>query len=170
MKKLYLDKYLTVDGGWNTGLAFWTGTLHPETKEIKLLPEIRRRNGQGKKLRYMWSNFENLLVKYEKEKLCLDSCIIEGIELWEGSLKSMTSAKRGDIFTLALLIGGYGRICHEYGLALKYILPSEWKGQLDDASVKYITHLINGEKYSSSHITDAVGIGLNEMGIFKRKK
>jgi hypothetical protein len=108
----------------------------------------------------LWGKFDEILEEYYP-----DVCFIEGVQLW-GSVKSQTSAKRGDTFLLSYLIGGYCHLCTTRGVEFHIINPSTWKGQLPKEVVhKRIHKLLPELKYDlSEHTMDAVGLGLYVNG------
>lgn len=152
---MVLRGFLTVDPGEHTGWAYWSGTNKPLTGQIR--PAKTRELEPG--LIHHWGEFKALLASCRP---C--TVIIEGVEIWEGSLVSMTSAKRGNLFKLAYLVGGYTQIANSKNIEVEIIPARRWKGQLTKDAVRSRVKRFNGQLYRTDHITDAVGIGVAIMG------
>jgi hypothetical protein len=96
-------------------------------------------------------------------------CIVEDVELWEGSLTSMTSAKRGDLFKLAGLAHTYIWIAQwNFSCHARLAPAREWKGNMRHEQVisrvsRYVD--IDG---MTEHEIDSVGIGLFALGLFNQ--
>ncbi|NJR72707.1 MAG: hypothetical protein HC773_01360 [Scytonema sp. CRU_2_7] len=164
-KTAYINYTLTVDPGWNTGLAYWIGDKEPIVSIIKEPPRRKKIKLEPTRLKYMFDKFE----AYVKSR-SIETCVIEGVEMWSGSTKSMTSAARGNLFSLAYIVGGYINICYRLGIHVKLVYPRGggdrvmWKGQLDATKLAARIHRINSKIYPE-HIREAVGIGFSIMGI-----
>lgn len=162
-----LKRVLTIDPGWSTGLAYWIGDLEPITDIIKEPAKRKKIQSEVLRLKYMLSKFEAYIKAKEP-----DEAIIEGVELWSGSVRSMASATKGDTFTLAYLVGGYMKICIDYGVDVRLVYPrgdkkrgkEAWKGQMNADMIAKRIHRINGVTYPE-HIREAVGIGFHKMGM-----
>lgn len=166
MKKIF-DKVLTIDPGWNTGLALWSGSLTPATWVIKEPAKLKVNKIEIDRLEYMYTKFEAAL-----KGINIKLVIIEGVEMWSGSTRSLTSAKRGDLFALAYMVGGYLSICKNLDIKTKLVYPrgdrskgrEMWKGQLNAGMVEKRIRRLNGATYPE-HIREAVGIGFSQMGL-----
>jgi hypothetical protein len=164
-----LSKCLTIDPGWNTGIAYWVGDLNPITQLIREPTKRRKIKIEPRRLSYMFRKFENIIRVYEDE---ITDIYIEGVQLWSMNPKSLTAAQRGDLFALSYLVGGYIAICQRHGLSVNLIYPSAdkkkerqgWKGQLDAKKLAMRIQRINNKTYPE-HIREAVGIGFSVMGI-----
>jgi len=160
-----LNKVLTVDPGWNTGLAYWVGNDYPLIDIIKEPPRRKKIKLEVPRIRYMMNKFEAYIKARPIEEM-----IIEGVEMWTGSVRSMTSAARGDLFGLAYLVGGYMNICFKNDIDVKLVYPrggkdrAIWKGQMNAEMVAARIHRINKNIYPE-HIREAVGIGFAAMGV-----
>ena len=154
---------LTVDVGDHTGWAFWNGKQEPT--EWGMLVLDKHIQGMELQLRYMQIQFKNLL-----EELKPVLCILEGVEFWANDLRSLTSAKRGNLSKLAYLVGMYGASCFERHIDARIIPAREWKGQLKDPMVlSRVQNLMGLQlKKSEQHIADAIGMGLSLQGMFYR--
>jgi len=162
-KSRYLNKTVTTDPGWNTGLAYWTGDKFPITDIIKEPPKRKKIRLEPERMNYMFEKFSAYIhVKNP------DLVIIEGVEMWTGSTRSMTSAARGNLFALAYLVGGYINISYKFDAEVKLVYPrggkdrQTWKGQLTAEAVAKRIHRINKKEYPE-HIREAVGIGFSYM-------
>jgi hypothetical protein len=154
------NNLLTVDPGDTTGLAFWEGTENPWTYSFHFPSKIRDKIEQ---LNWMTMQFEEIIKHKSPERI-----IIEEVQFWAGSLTSITAAKRRDLFKLSYLIGGYINCCHHQWIdKIQLVLSQDWKGQMNDAAVASRVYLLNGRRYPNPHVCDAVGMGLNEVGLFK---
>lgn len=162
MKK-YFNRVLTIDPGDNTALAYWNGDLYPDTKIISLKPTVRRTFTREEQLVLMWDKFEHKLRRYPT----INTAYIEGVQVWAGSLKSLTAARKGTLMKLTYLIGGYCKVMDNLDIEFHIINPQEWKGQLSKQAVANRIKRITGNTYNTEHETDAVGIGLSMM---KQKK
>jgi hypothetical protein len=158
----------TVDPGWHTALAVWSGDWLPE---VKMFNAPRRSDGvtDENRMAYQWSNFRILL----NARTFIDHVIIESVELWSEALVSMAAAQRGDLFTLATLVGGYAAIANEYKCSFELIPAKQWKGQLTKlATKKRVYRFWDGMDFDSQsytgfndHAIDAIGIGLWHAGV-----
>ncbi len=159
----YMSNVVSVDPGWNTGLAYWIGDKFPITNLIKEPPKRKKIKIEPTRLQYMFDKF-NAYIKSND----LDLCIIEGVEMWTGSVRSMTSAARGNLFSLAYIVGGYINICYQQGIEIKLVYPrggkdrEMWKGQLNAEMVAKRIYRLNKKTYPE-HIREAVGIGFSHM-------
>lgn len=152
-----LNNILTVDTGDNTGIAYWKGNLFPHVDQI-ICPvwNIKKINTQ---LCYMWDQFESIILCFKN----LQKVYFEGTNVYRSSLVSMTSATRGNLTKLNYLIGGYANMCFKNGIEFEIITAQQWKGQMSKEATTNKIKLLNGQTYSSEHITDAVGMGFGIM-------
>ncbi len=163
-----LNRTLTVDPGFNTGIAYWVGDKHPITQLIREPAKRKVIKIEPQRLAYMFRKFEAILKVYSDN---VDVCYIEGVQLWGYDLKSMASAKRGDLFALAYLVGGYTAICQRNSIDVKLIYPAgnkkkeqvAWKGQLNARMLARRLFRINDTVYPE-HIREAVGMGFSVLG------
>lgn len=153
-----MENFISVDPGVNTGYAFFENeelSVHGCFKIKKLKGITKDKHDQLKEL---WNHFIPLV-----EALKPEIVYIECVELWEASVKSKTSAVRGDLFKLSYLIGGYCRICHERNISFVLVSPL-WKGQLSKDALKSRVEKMLGITFTNQHTVDAVGLGLNRLG------
>lgn len=163
-KEEYIPGVLTIDPGDYTGWAYWLDNLSPIVGSFHYEHKLKSRIPQIQNLGIQFSALLNSL--YLKDYL-VEKVIIEEVSIWEKSLTSMASATRGNLFKLSMVVGDYVCRAGQHGVPVKLIKPVDWKGQLTDRAVASRIHLITGNEYHNSHIYSAVGIGLNEIGIFK---
>jgi hypothetical protein len=164
-----LVNVITCDPGWNTGLAYWMGDYTPITYIIKEPPRRKKIKIEPARLKFMFQKFNAILCSHAP---LVDSVYIEGVEMWSGNVRSLTAAQRGDLFSLAYLVGGYISICQSKGVSVKLVYPRGnkakgrvmWKGQLNTEKLIKRIYRINQQKYPE-HIREAVGIGFSVMGV-----
>lgn len=156
---------LTIDPGDNTGWAYWDNSLNPVVGSFSYDKTLK---GKPLQIQNLAAMFETMLTnEFYRKGLKIEQVVIEEVSIWEKSLTSMASAKRGDLFKLAMVIGAYIDRCGAFYLPVKLVKPNDWKGQLPDYAVARRVQQITGNEYANPHIYSAVGIGLNEIGIFK---
>ena len=147
----------TVDPGINTGIALWV-----DNNSIPLIESFSIQSGIGemKQLFFLCSQFQKVMARYRPKE-----CYIESDEFWKGDLRSETSAARGNLALLSHIIGAYYGISCQLRIDCHFIKAREWKGQMNKDIVARRVEMAIGLKYTSSHITDAVGIGLALRGV-----
>lgn len=162
-----LNNVLTVDCGDNTGWAFWRQghDLRPTCHEQIALPKRAQKWDRSTQFIFMWERFEELLNTLNIEYGKVNDVILEGVEAWEHDKKSRASTFSGDIFKLAYLVGGYAKSAHKYQADFHIIPARQWKGQMDKDATKERVSRVTGVYYRTSHITDAIGMGLSIMGV-----
>lgn len=163
--KQTFKRTLTVDVGDHTGWAFWDGKTEPA--DWGMITLDRNVKGLEVQLGYMQRRFKCLLEDIKPEL-----CVLEGVEFWAGNLRSMTSARRGNLSKLSYLVGMYMATCLEKGIDVRILLAREWKGQLKDPMVHSRVFNLTGIqlKKGEQHISDAIGIGLSLQGLFYRTR
>lgn len=92
--------------------------------------------------------------------------VIETPELWSGSAVSHASAAKGDLFSLAILVGVIARTLDPIGLRTNMVTPTVWKGQLSKKGVISRLNRKLEERDWRDHEADAVALGLWYVGIF----
>ena len=151
-------RILGIDPGDNTGWAFFkngsdsviTGTIRIPAKMKKLV--------HADQIWFLSSRL-NQILRTHKPLVCY----IEGVTIWTGSLKSITSASRGNLIKLAYLVGSYMNMCNLNGVGVRIVTPQEWKGQMSKDVVARRVYRVMQKTFDNSHITDAVGIGLHAL-------
>ena len=161
----FLSRAISIDPGDHSGWAYWKGDLVPivgqfnvsHSKKIKILED---------QLAFQWEMFSELLDKYAETKYVF----IEGVEYWEGSQKSAMAAKRQNLMKLAYLVGGYANEARARGYEVRLLPARQWKGQMSNKVLERRVLSINGIRYTSEHILNAVGIGFSRMGLFQNTR
>jgi hypothetical protein len=161
------ETVLTIDPGIHTGLAMFSMN---ENKMAPLFVDqfnvTKSAKTPEKQLDDLILKLEDFFVRYRIGKL--DNVCIEGVRVWTSSLKSITSASRGNLSLLAYIVGSYySFIRGKYPEAVIQIVDPNWKGQLPYPVLRSWCARIVGEDYSSDHIAAAVGIGLWKKGFLK---
>jgi len=156
----YLTDALSIDPGDHTGWAIWKGDLRPEVGQINL-SHAKNIKTLEQELTYLWIRFASLLDEVKPNLV-----LLEGVEFWEGSFKSITAAKRQNLSKLSYLVGGYANEALARGIKSRILPAREWKGQMSNSVLETKVQRINGQVYESDHILNAVGIGLSVMGLF----
>lgn len=162
-----INNTLCIDVGDNTGYAYW------KDNQLALYGQFSTKENDrlDNYIREMSENFSDLIEHVRSEIHGeIDLCILEGVELWGGSLRSITSAKRGNLFKLAYLVGVYSNVCYAHDIPFRIVLARAWKGQMSDDVVARKVRFLTGITFKKSrqHTADAIGIGFSMMGYFER--
>lgn len=159
-----INNLMTVDPGNITGIAVWkTGIIPYKTLDIRIKLAVGDPLDVDECVRQMAEKFTQLFQEDLND--CRPEIVyIEGVRVYN-TLKSMTSAMRGNLMWLSYLVGAYTQIVHGFGAQAKIIEPSQWKGQMNKTAVKRRIERRIGMVYRNEHITDAVGMGLSIAGI-----
>lgn len=168
-------KFMTVDPGWNTGIACWS-SLHPApmSNALERLPSAldRKEVPIETKLSWMSMQFLSQLKAYQPNE-----CYMEGTTFWGSNVASFTSFARGNAIGLTYLVGTYFQCCITLGIKPIIIPPQKWKGQMPDDTVEKRIDMRLGKnwvrdkledvhgKTRKVHVAMAVGIGLDVKGI-----
>lgn len=151
---------LTIDPGDNTGWAFWQYGKIKDAGMFKINSRVH--TNISDQYRFLWKSFTALANNCGKNTFVF----IEGCEVYSGSVKSITAAKKREgqaipnLFKLAYLIGGYAQICTQLSLQYKIITFSAWGGNLSPEAVRAHVHQFGNDiTYCSQHIYDAVLMG-----------
>jgi len=150
---------LAIDPGINTGLAYFgQSALTPEVEEFHTLSsDYTDETRINMLLNCLRANIYNRVERPKK-------VYIEGVQVWRNSVKSMTSASRGDLSFLAYIVGAYYSVLtFEFGMIVSIINPN-WKGQLTYSALAEWVFRANGHTYPSDHTLAAVGLGLKMAG------
>jgi hypothetical protein len=151
-------RMITVDPGIHTGIAIWGSDLHPRCLEISTTQKLHTEEAR----RALCSDFRVIVRPYSGAAIVY----IEDVTLWGGSLKSLTASRKGDLFALAKLIGGYEQVCLNAGVCvISSVSVTKWKGQMNDFALFDRLRRINEETYTSPHIANAVGLGMSIRGV-----
>ncbi len=148
---------LSVDPGMNTGWAHWSDKHLVEYGQI-----TAKHKTLSEDLVYLSEHFGQLLLRLQPDKVYL-----EYPGFWGGSSTSMASLSSGDLVKLAAITGVYIGLAAAYNALPVLITPQEWKGQMPKEGVKVRVQRALGVIERSSHMNDAIGIGLHVTGRFK---
>jgi hypothetical protein len=152
---------LTVDPGIHTGIAYFQFA----TTQCPVIYEINA--GKGKiedRIRNLSEQFQEVIILVNKSRTVVE-CYIESVEWWEGDLISRTSSSRGNLSFLAYIVGVYSAVCFQNNIKVHLLPARAWKGQMSKEVTAERVRRVNGMTYKSSHLTDAVGIGLSLQGV-----
>lgn len=150
-------RMLSIDPGMHTGWALWVDGTITDYGQITAKHKTLESD-----LLYLFQEFKSLL------KIVLpDSVFIEYPGVWGDSATSMASALSGDLIKLATTVGGFAALCAPAKFHL--IPPNHWKGQMSKEAVKIRVKRATGIEERSSHINDAIGIGLHILGRFQQR-
>lgn len=153
-----------MDPGDHTGWALWHGDLYPNTGQFST-SHAKNIRIQEDQLSCQWESFSYLLDEYRPSIV-----YIEGVEFWEGSLKSVTAARRQNLSKLSYLVGGYANEVRRRNIEFRILPARVWKGQMSNQVLERKLLRINGVKYASEHILNAVGIGMSRIGLLLNTK
>lgn len=153
--------WASVDPGIHTGITFWKGQDYLNTEQFncpRSVEKIECFDVMGHKMKRMLRDYRSTFLA------------VEDMELWEGSLTSMTSAKRGDLFKVTGLSAIYAYVALDLGLEVRLVLAREWKGTMQHAQVIYRVSKWVDVTGMTDHKVDSIGIGLHALGLFNRGK
>ena len=151
--------YATVDPGINTYIVLWNGDELIEVVGFRVKKKENQELSQS--LHTSNINFSLCLADLKHKP---ETIYIEGVQLFS-SLKSLTSAKRGNLFSLSYRVGGYFAVAtSNYHILTDIIPPNVWKGSMSDEQVKYRVERVMNQSFKNIHIYCAVGIGLYLQG------
>lgn len=158
MPNYKVDNAVTVDIGRTTAWACWR---KDQLWSCEVIRAPKGKQNVEDYLKVMGAAFEHSLWRIRPVK----RVYLEGVELWEGSLMSLTSAKRGDLMTLSYLLGVYAKTAFSRGAEVIIIPARVWKGQLTKIATAERVRRLHGQVYENDHITDAVAMGYSIMGV-----
>lgn len=129
------------------------------------LPRRKVKWSMEMELSYMWDQFaqiwEKLLTLGYGRPL---DVVLESLEHWGTDEASLAAIRSGKLFKLAYLIGGYAHVSRHLCASVHLVKAREWKGQMDKDATKIRVRMAIGKEFGSSHVTDAIGMGLSLMG------
>ena len=151
--------WMTIDPGFNTGVAIWKKKKLIELALIKDVKDVNIKRDIGCRVNYMKDKLYEFLDIYNPQLV-----IVEGVYLFGDAPRSKAASRRGDLFKLAYITGAYTAIAGNYTDLVLIQEAREWKGQLPDAVVKArVTEFFPQYTERTQHELDALGIGLNYM-------
>ena len=145
---------LTVDPGFNTGVAVWQFgrakenlyTLH-EVKTLKI-EKTKKPKDSLQKFEELFLKFKKLIQVYNPKKI-----YIEGTKIYD-------PRKSKDILVLTGLIYSYFGLCITYHIKYELVPVSIWKGTLNKVQTRNrISTILEKHPMRNEHEWDAVGIG-----------
>jgi hypothetical protein len=159
IKNSGLHDAITIDPGLNTGWVIWKNNRRAMQGIIK---EKEISNDRVETIFKITEYLDNIISINNVKSL-----YVEGVSLWENSLKSITSANTGKTFWLAYLVGAITQLAKIKGCEVTILLPNEWKGQLSKEVVRRRIALVEKQDYKRTpdHIEDALAMGYSIMGI-----
>ena len=96
---------------------------------------------------------------------CVQDVVIEFPGLFGGDATSYAAAAKGDLFKLAVLVGGLGYVARGHTRNMPvYVSQQEWQGQLNKQEVLLRIEKRIGMK-CRDHEADAVAMGLSAQGV-----
>jgi hypothetical protein len=156
---------ITVDPGYDTGIALWLGNYRP----LYTILSTDRERETVDKIYDISTQFACYLQNFKPKTM-----IIEGVNLWGGSAASQAGTSKGYTFNLAYLVGSIITRAMDAQIDVKIVYVSDttvdnvkfkgWKGNLDNKALRKRIERINEQIYPE-HAQEAVGIGFSEMGI-----
>lgn len=149
---------LTIDVGFHTGICL---TVNGKIEDTGLIVEHVKNKKQpiGERILDMSQRLMAQIVDYG----VIDLCIIEGVQIYASSEKSMVAASAGDAIGLAYLAGSYSTLLGFHGIQSAIINPRDWKGSMNkDIVERRILRALN-QKFKD-HVEDAVGMSLAIRG------
>lgn len=151
-------KILAVDVGLNTGLAHFQfkGDSQPGTYLLK--PDLVSKSHESRIFDLCRSLNDVIRM------IRVDLVLIEGVEFYGNSLKSVTATRRGDLFFLAYIVGSYCNVCIQNKLKFKIQTFNQWGGQMTPKVINNRIERALGWCDKSQHINDAVAMGLTYYG------
>lgn len=146
---------VTIDPGFNTGIASWDGFDLLNTS-------IKKANNTTNDRLNKSVDLVNAIVEDVNENYTNNIVVIEGVEVWQ-SIISQTAAARGDLSCLSYIVGMLvsSFVNSEYSYSDIFVVnPSVWKAQLTYKALAIWVKRILHEEYNTEHELAAVGIGL----------
>jgi len=153
---------ITVDPGIHSAAAFW--------RDSKYIAMYKFNSGSLENsadvVDRLTNDFSHILESNIHSSLNgkIDLVIIESVEFWASSAKSVASATRGNLSLLAYIVGAFMFACTSRGIPVQLISPGKWKGQLPYKALRNIIEKVFKMKCTSDHEASAIGIGLNYFG------
>lgn len=153
--------HLFVDPGFNTAYCYWDLINSNKGNYIVSQCSVIGKDVEIK-FKNLWLYFRQMLDKLEPEHI-----VFENVDFRSGSLKSVTSAKRGNLLNLDRLLGGYLCLTDYFNLKYSLYTAIQWKGNMNSSAVNSRIAYLTNKEFKSQHIADAFGLSLSVMGIFK---
>jgi Holliday junction resolvasome RuvABC endonuclease subunit len=148
---------ISIDPGMHTGWAYWEDGELADYGQYSI-----KHDDLGKDLHALFQDISMLFARLKPDRI-----LVEFPNMWAGSAVSAAASASGDLLKLAAMVGGIMALGHEIGSTVSIVLPAKWKGQLDKDAVKVRVKRSLGIDEKSSHMNDAIGIGLWALGKFR---
>ncbi len=166
--------FITVDPGWNTAITLYKHKVPQQLLLIKLMPNEKKER-TTEKVRMLGETFESTLFRlhqqYSTDVFNLQ-IRIEGVGLWGDNMRSLTAAKRGDLFNLSYLVGAYVKSSYSFTNDVDLLDVRKWKGQIPNNVLAkrvnlflFQNNLGTHRLRKNEHIHSAVGMAMSEFGI-----
>lgn len=153
-KKRNNSNFLSIDPGKNCGWAYF---VDGELKECGLAKTDKK--DEVEMVHYLTNELAKLTEDIKPEKL-----YIEGVSMWSANPTSVISAQKGNLFSLAYLVGSIISYFDILDIETIILYPKDWKGNMGKEATKKRVHRAVGEVTKNEHILDAIGIGLSVLG------
>lgn len=148
-------RFATIDPGMTTAIQYWNKGI-PGNKAIHKITEEYADSLLGKRLFHLTEKMDFRGIDY---------AIIEAMDFRMGSAKSMASAGRGDLSSLAYIIGAITqRASMSNTSVLEPVKYCQWAGQLNYKQLRIILLKKFGFISKNNHEAAAYGIGLWAKG------
>ncbi len=153
-----MNSMMTIDPGMFCGWAYWEDGRLIEYDQITI-----KHKDLDKDLEDLFEQISRVFSSRRPDRI-----IVEYPNMWANSATSAAASASGDLLKLAAMVGGIIACGHtSEARSVTTVLPVKWKGQLDKDAVKVRVKRALGIEEKSSHINDAIGIGLWALGNFK---
>lgn len=151
---------MTVDPGVNTGIAVWKSRESPVCGWELICSAVIRTYEKDTdiQLRQIFDLFLDQINLHKPSHVTL-----EGIQDF-GTMKSQVAFRRGNLSKVSYIVGGLFALCTTQGITCNIVLPSQWKGQMNDKVLARRVERLMGQTYRD-HELQAVGIGLHKQGV-----
>jgi hypothetical protein len=173
---------VSIDGGLHLGVAVWNGTPTPSVTEIGLVGDEVTAD-RPERVYMLATKFSNFLSSC---KTPITTGVIEDVRLWWGKdtivhhpylgpcfaipvksrfSTSIIAARKGHTFFTAYIVGAILHVLRTHSIIASTITTQEWKGNYTKERIADRVFELTGQRYSSDHLSDAVGIGLAFGGL-----
>jgi hypothetical protein len=166
---------LSVDGAKGTGWALWDVSSSHARADLR--PPLHVGNivpvkGMPWEQAIDWTcmQIDEVFNRFNdsRKEAFIDEVVCEYPQ-YMPSFKGQTSAASGDLVKLCIMYGRINQIAVYHSATFKGVEVSKWKGQLSKEAVIHHVRKRLGDAVCarySNHVWDAVGLGLNEKGLW----
>jgi len=155
-----LTPLVTIDVGVNTGICVY----HHKTIELTTLLKEKaahKKLNVSERVMFLADQVEDFL---SKNRISPEITLIEGVQVYGSSQKSMASTLSGDTIMVAYMTGAFAAVCSTHSRFTRIVLPRQWKGNMNKDVVKARIKRVTDIDYPD-HIADAVGMMLSLRGV-----